>query len=162
MVDLAFKLPPTKVVVRNLPPHLQEKGFRDVLDRTAEGSYDWLHFVQGKARYEAGVNYCACRETRCVATSTPRLQMDFNSNLLRSTKRLKTSYAHINFRDPSCILACKTALEKHTFVNEAGVIYRCNMEFAPSQRKPPPKVKRDMKENTLEKGGRNLLVQVFW
>lgn len=53
MVELTFKLPPTKVVVRNLPPLLQEKDFRGVLDKVAQDSYDWLHFVQGKARYAA-------------------------------------------------------------------------------------------------------------
>jgi hypothetical protein len=40
----------TKVVVRKLPPGLNEQGFRAVVDKLIEGRYTWLAYCDGKVR----------------------------------------------------------------------------------------------------------------
>lgn len=41
----------TKVVVRKLPPGLNEQGFKAVVEKLIEGKYTWLSYCEGKARY---------------------------------------------------------------------------------------------------------------
>lgn len=40
----------TKVVVRKLPPGLNEQGFRAVVEKLIEGRYTWLAYTEGKVR----------------------------------------------------------------------------------------------------------------
>lgn len=38
----------TKVIVRRLPPALSEESFKTILDKYAEGKYDWVSYYPGK------------------------------------------------------------------------------------------------------------------
>ena len=38
----------TKVVIRRLPPKLDEQELRTAVDALCEGKYDWYNLVQGK------------------------------------------------------------------------------------------------------------------
>jgi len=40
----------TKVVVRSLPPLLGAEAFKEVIDKHADGSYNWWSYFPGKAR----------------------------------------------------------------------------------------------------------------
>eukprot|EP00884_Botryococcus_braunii_P002156 jgi/Botrbrau1/11941/Bobra.341_1s0008.1 len=67
------------------------------------------------------------------------------------TSKIKPARAFLHFIDPRDVLSFKTHMEKHTFVNERGQVFQCNVEFAPSQEMPVPQKKRDRRENTLDK-----------
>jgi regulator of nonsense transcripts 3 len=151
------KLVRSKVVVRNLPPLLPGSEFKAVVDTIASDAYDWFYFVQGKTRCERVFHThksllvligWICSASFAIFT----MEVSEKGNLLHSTKRIKTSHAFIHFKVPADLLKFKDCIEKHTFVNERGVVYHCTVEFAPSQKIPPSKVKRDPRENTLEKG----------
>ena len=43
-----------KIVVRNLPPLLQEEQFRAALSKAYQGPEVWLRFTPGKVRYGPG------------------------------------------------------------------------------------------------------------
>ena len=62
------------------------------------------------------------------------------------------SRCYVNFAEPSAIPAFKAAVEAHAFVTERGAQYRGCVEYAPFQKIPEARVKRDPREGTLESG----------
>jgi regulator of nonsense transcripts 3 len=73
-----------------------------------------------------------------------------------SAKRLVHSRCYVNFADPGAIPAFKRAVEAHAFVTERGAQYRGCVEYAPFQKVPEQRVKRDPREGTLDAGARTL------
>ena len=67
-------------------------------------------------------------------------------------KRVVHSRCYVNFEDPSDIPAFKAAVEAHAFVTDRGAQFRGCVEYAPFQKVPQGKPKRDPREGTLEKG----------
>ena len=72
--------------------------------------------------------------------------------LLCSAKRTVVSRAYVNLRDPADVPLLAAALDGHAFVTERGAQHRCSVEYAPCQRVPPSRVKRDPREGTIEAG----------
>jgi len=72
--------------------------------------------------------------------------------VLCSTKRSQPSRAYINFKQSADVLAFKGRLSDVTFPDERGTQQPCTVEYAPYQRIPPAKAKRDPREATIEKG----------
>ncbi|KAK9902689.1 hypothetical protein WJX75_002864 [Coccomyxa subellipsoidea] len=68
-----------------------------------------------------------------------------------SVKRVVHSRCYVNFEDPSDIPAFKAAVEAHAFVTDRGAQFRGCVEYAPFQKVPQGKPKRDPREGTLEK-----------
>ena len=62
------------------------------------------------------------------------------------------SRAYINLRDPADVPLLAAALDGRVFVTERGAQHRCSVEYAPCQRVPPLRVKRDPREGTIEAG----------
>ena len=62
------------------------------------------------------------------------------------------SRAYVNLRDPADVPLLAAALDGHAFVTERGAQHRCSVEYAPCQRVPPSRVKRDPREGTIEAG----------
>ena len=50
----------TKVVVRKLPPVMEEADARELVDSAAGGKYTWFSFVQGKIRGAFPASTCVC------------------------------------------------------------------------------------------------------
>jgi regulator of nonsense transcripts 3 len=71
---------------------------------------------------------------------------------LASTKKLTYSRAYIAFKEPLGVIEFKEKFDGHAFVNDRGMVFKCNVEFAPWQKVPPQRVKRDPRENTLDQG----------
>ncbi len=69
-----------------------------------------------------------------------------------SVRRVVHSRCYINFEDPAAIPAFKAAVEGHAFVTDRGAQFRGIVEYAPFQKVPEGKPKRDPREGTLEKG----------
>ena len=81
-----------------------------------------------------------------------------------SAKRTVASRAYVNLRDPADVPLLAAALDGHAFVTERGAQHRCSVEYAPCQRVPPSRVKRDPREGTIEAGalpGRSTGVSFF-
>ena len=72
--------------------------------------------------------------------------------VLCSVKKLVHSRCYVNFAEPGAIPAFKGAIEAHAFVTERGAQYRGCVEYAPFQKIPDARVKRDPREGTLESG----------
>ncbi|KAK9812741.1 hypothetical protein WJX72_002893 [[Myrmecia] bisecta] len=66
------------------------------------------------------------------------------------SKRTVYSRAYLDFTDPADVAGFHSQLDGHVFVSEKGSQYRCSVEYAPFQRVPLGKVKRDPREGTLE------------
>lgn len=103
-----------KVVVRRLPPSLQEETFREAVQDWIERA-DWFCYVQGKA----------------------------------SAKEVLHSRAYLRLKDCAEVPRFQQAWDGHAFVNERGTQFRCQVEYAPYQKVPRQRVKRDPKEGTL-------------
>jgi hypothetical protein len=58
----------------------------------------------------------------------------------------------VYFEDPADIPGFKVAVEKHAFLTDRGAQYRGIVQYAPFQKIPEGKVKRDPREGTLEQG----------
>ena len=76
---------------------------------------------------------------------------------LRSVKRIVASRAYFNLRDPADVPLLAAALDGRAFVTERGSQHRCSVEYAPCQRVPPLRVKRDPREGTIEAGAHSAL-----
>lgn len=61
----------------------------------------------------------------------------------------------MSFKQPAAVLAFKARLAGVTFADERGTQQPCSVEYAPYQRTPPARVKRDPREGTTEKGAPN-------
>ncbi len=151
----------TKVVVRELPPMLQEADCKAVFDKEFAERYNWFSFSKGKhgqvpqrARCSAGScnikssSACHVRNTRC---STRRY---FNCDRLKTTRN---STAYLNFRSAADVIAFKSRFDGQTFAGNRGAHQICFVEYAPFQRTPKGRVKRDPREGTIEKGQEALL-----
>ncbi len=71
------------------------------------------------------------------------------------TFRLKTtrsSTAYLNFKSPADVLAFKSAFDGAPFSDERGGQHPAAVEYAPFQRVPKQRVKRDPREGTIENG----------
>ena len=79
---------------------------------------------------------------------------------LRSVKRIVASRAYFNLRDPADVPLLAAALDGRAFVTERGSQHRCSVEYAPCQRVPPLRVKRDPREGTIEAGAHSALVRM--
>ncbi|KAK9843682.1 hypothetical protein WJX81_002112 [Elliptochloris bilobata] len=67
-----------------------------------------------------------------------------------SAKRTVASRAYINLRELADVPLLAAALDGRAFVTERGAQHRCSVEYAPCQRVPPSRVKRDPREGTIE------------
>lgn len=67
-------------------------------------------------------------------------------------KRIVHSRCYVYFEDPAHIPGFKLAVEQRAFVTDRGAQYRGCVEYAPFQKIPEGKVKRDPREGTLETG----------
>ena len=72
--------------------------------------------------------------------------------MLYSVKKTVHSRCYVCMDNPANIPAFKAAVEKQVFVTERGSQFRGSVEFAPFQGVPPGKVKRDLREGSLQKG----------
>ena len=137
-----------KVVVRNLPPALTQEDFMQALSQASE-QYDWTSFVPGKVRWVPLA--CRCR----LVIDTPPLLCHSHAavdvTLGRSTKRTRPSCCYVHFKTHSDVLAFKTAFAKRTFA-DGSKQQPCVVEYAPFQRVPPSRTKRDPRENTIDTG----------
>ncbi|CAL8466315.1 g5851 [Coccomyxa elongata] len=68
-----------------------------------------------------------------------------------SVRRVVHSRCYVNFEDPAAIPAFKAAVEGHAFVTDRGAQFRGCVEYAPFQKVPEGKPKRDPREGTIEK-----------
>ncbi|BDA51330.1 probable regulator of nonsense transcripts 3A at N-terminal half [Coccomyxa sp. Obi] len=68
-----------------------------------------------------------------------------------SVRRVVHSRCYVNFEDPAGIPAFKAAVEGHAFVTDRGSQFRGCVEYAPFQKVPEGKPKRDPREGTFEK-----------
>ena len=78
----------------------------------------------------------------------------------RSVRKVVHSRCYVNFEDPSDIPAFKAAVEAHAFVTDRGAQFRGSVEYAPFQKVPQGKPKRDPREGTFDKGWSTHLVPV--
>ena len=69
----------------------------------------------------------------------------------RSTKRTRPACCYVHFKTHADVLAFKTAFAKRTFA-DGGKQQPCVVEYAPSQKVPPSRTKRDPRENTIDTG----------
>eukprot|EP00798_Chlamydomonas_sp_ICE-L_P014686 gene14686-20723_t len=68
-----------------------------------------------------------------------------------STKRVQFSRAYIDFISSDAIFEFKSAFDGHVFVGSKGNQYQCAVEYAPFQKVPDTKTKKDTKDGTIEK-----------
>ena len=61
----------------------------------------------------------------------------------------------MNLESPAAFPAFKAGVEAHVFVTDRGAQYCGCAEYAPFQKVPEQKVKRDPREGTLEAGARS-------
>eukprot|EP00976_Prorocentrum_cordatum_P052291 1055290-Prorocentrum_minimum.AAC.1 len=66
-------------------------------------------------------------------------------------KRTVHSRAYINLKTPEDVLEFCEQFQNHLFVNERGHQFRAHIEFAPSQKVPKARQRRDPREGTIEK-----------
>jgi hypothetical protein len=69
-----------------------------------------------------------------------------------SHKRQVHSRAYINFKKPEDVIDFYEVFNGHIFVNEKGAQYKALVEYAPHQRVPKPRSKKDVREGTITKG----------
>lgn len=74
-----------------------------------------------------------------------------------SPRKVVHSRCYVNLADPAAVAAFKGAVEASVFVTDRGAQYRGSVEYAPFQRVPEQRVKRDPREGTLETGAPRLL-----
>jgi len=86
-----------------------------------------------------------------VPAATPAL-CSLQTGCTCSAKRTVASRAYINMRDAEDVPRLAAALDGRAFVTERGAQHRCAVEYAPCQRVPPSRVKRDPREGTMESG----------
>lgn len=125
--------PKTKVVVRHLPPSLQEDSFRKLLG-PLESAAEWLCFVPGRVAYVSS-----------VAVS----ELEFH--LFYSQKGIEPARAYLSFKSHADILSFAQQFDGRPFVDTSGKELRCLVEYAPYQKVPRRKPVRDAKAGTLEK-----------
>lgn len=75
-----------------------------------------------------------------------------------SMRRVVHSRCYVNFEDPAAIPAFKAAVEGHAFVTDRGAQFRGCVEYAPFQKVPEGKPKRDPREGTIDKGAASCTV----
>ncbi|CAK9857792.1 unnamed protein product [Sphagnum jensenii] len=68
-----------------------------------------------------------------------------------SHKRQVHSRAYINFKKPEDVIDFYEVFNGHIFVNEKGAQYKALVEYAPHQRVPKPRSKKDVREGTITK-----------
>ncbi|XP_024373687.1 uncharacterized protein [Physcomitrium patens] len=68
-----------------------------------------------------------------------------------SHKRQVYSRAYINFKKPEDVIDFYEDFNGHVFVNERGAQYKALVEYAPYQRVPKPRSKKDVREGTIFK-----------
>jgi regulator of nonsense transcripts 3 len=68
-----------------------------------------------------------------------------------SHKRQAHSRAYINFKKPEDVIDFYEDFNGHVFVNERGAQYKAVVEYAPYQRVPKPRSKKDVREGTIFK-----------
>ncbi|OWM84867.1 hypothetical protein CDL15_Pgr027654 [Punica granatum] len=68
-----------------------------------------------------------------------------------SLKHLTHSRAYINFIKPEDVIEFAEFFDGHVFVNEKGAQYKTIVEYAPSQRVPKQRSKKDGREGTILK-----------
>ena len=73
----------------------------------------------------------------------------FCSSRHRKGKDSRFSRAYINFRTLPSLLAFSKAFDNHAFIDSKGTEYRAVVEFAPSQRLPKLKKRKDAKQGTI-------------
>ncbi|XP_024390724.1 uncharacterized protein [Physcomitrium patens] len=66
-----------------------------------------------------------------------------------SHKRQVYSRAYINFKKPEDVIDFYEDFNGHVFVNERGAQYKALVEYAPYQRVPKPRSKKDVREGTI-------------
>ena len=72
--------------------------------------------------------------------------------LHRRQKTTRQSTAYLNFRTAADLLYFKAAFEGTAFNDARGKQQPCSVEYAPFQRVPRSRVKRDPREGTIDKG----------
>lgn len=107
----------TKVVIRQLPPTLEEAECKAAFDKEFANRYNWFNFARGKI----------------------------------GQKTTRQSTAYLNFKEPADVLSFKAAFDGATFADARGKLQPCSVEYAPFQRVPRGRVKRDPREGTIEK-----------
>lgn len=70
----------------------------------------------------------------------------------RRLKTTRNSTAYLNFKTATDVLTFKSRFDDHAFADERGAQHACSVEYAPFQRIPKGRVKRDPREGTIEKG----------
>ncbi|CAM6129447.1 unnamed protein product [Calypogeia fissa] len=68
-----------------------------------------------------------------------------------SVKRQVPARAYINFKKPEDVYDFSEHLDGHVFVNEKGTQYKVAVEYAPYQRTPKPRSKKDIREGSITK-----------
>ena len=127
-------MPRTKAVIRNLPPDLPETSFREAVDAAGfAGRYGWFDYVPGKVK--------------------PKLVIP--------------SVAYVALADEPALVAFGAAFNGRGFTHvpptppdgedapaapvEPPKEYRATVEYAPWQKTPRARPRRDRREGTLER-----------
>jgi Smg-4/UPF3 family len=77
--------------------------------------------------------------------------------LHRRQKTTRQSTAYLNFKAAADLLDFKAVFDGTAFPDARGKQQLCSVEYAPFQRVPRSRVKRDPREGTIEKGAQNAL-----
>lgn len=150
----------TKLVIRLLPPSLSEEAFKEAIGEWLDAA-DWFSYWQGKPRHVGftqrsehplcGVVLTCQNRDSTIEPLFPPFCISNPSDPICSARELGHSRAYINLKDAGDVARFRQAFGGHAFLNERGTQFRCSVEYAPYQRVPRPKPKRDPREGTIEK-----------
>lgn len=145
-----------KLVVRNLPPSLPAEKFTQACSDEFGERIKWSSFTPGKDRCRFWLRTVEALELAALHAScdgdTKSICNDLLLPMNRSAKTKRSATAYVKLGNQADVLDFKAAFDGRQFGEKRCSSAQVSVEYAPLQRVPGSKIKRDPRENTIEQG----------